>query len=106
MEKCQQCTSYLLYEFAYKGSFILLDSRWNIPFCGIGAELKKSTANWHCKYTVPTIGKKLFPARLQSNFYIHPVSDLYIPTIGLPIWLQENMWTDPGNKQYKSLTDT
>jgi len=25
------------------------------------------------------------------------VSDLYIPTIGLPILLQENMWTDPGH---------
>jgi hypothetical protein len=24
-------------------------------------------------------------------------SDLYIPTIGLPILLQENRWTDPGN---------
>jgi hypothetical protein len=24
------------------------------------------------------------------------LSDLYIPTIGLPIRLQENMWTDPG----------
>jgi hypothetical protein len=24
------------------------------------------------------------------------VSDLYIPTIDLPILLQENMWTDPG----------
>jgi hypothetical protein len=29
------------------------------------------------------------------------MSDLYIPTIGLPFLLQENMWTD-----YKSLTDT
>jgi hypothetical protein len=25
------------------------------------------------------------------------VSDLYISRIGLPILLQENMWTDPGN---------
>jgi hypothetical protein len=25
------------------------------------------------------------------------VSDLYIPTISLPILLQEKMWTDPGN---------
>jgi hypothetical protein len=25
------------------------------------------------------------------------VSDLYIPTFGLPIRMQENMWTDPGN---------
>jgi hypothetical protein len=34
----------------------------------------------------------------SPNFYIHvSVSDLYIPRIGLPILLQENMWTDPGN---------
>jgi hypothetical protein len=34
----------------------------------------------------------------QSNFHIHvSVSDLYIPRIGLPILLQENMWTYPGN---------
>jgi hypothetical protein len=33
---------------------------------------------------------------LSRNFHIHvSVSDLYIPTIGLPILLQENMWTDP-----------
>jgi hypothetical protein len=25
------------------------------------------------------------------------VSDLYIPTIDLPVLRQENMWTDPGN---------
>jgi hypothetical protein len=37
-------------------------------------------------------------ARPQSQFHIHvSVSDLYIPTIGLPILLQKNMWTDPGN---------
>jgi hypothetical protein len=36
---------------------------------------------------------------LSPNFHIHvSVSDLYIPTIGLPIiLLQENMWTDSGN---------
>jgi hypothetical protein len=25
------------------------------------------------------------------------VSDLYIPRIGLPVLLQENMWTNPGS---------
>ncbi len=36
----------------------------------------------------------------NPNFHIHvSVSDLYIPTIGLPILLQENMWTDLGNIQ-------
>jgi hypothetical protein len=35
---------------------------------------------------------------LSPHFCIHvSVSDLYIPTIGLPILLQKNMWTDPGN---------
>ncbi len=34
----------------------------------------------------------------QSQFQHHvSVSDLYIPMIGLPILLLENMWTDPGN---------
>jgi hypothetical protein len=34
---------------------------------------------------------------LRPNFHIHvSVSDLHIPTIGLPILLQENMWPDPG----------
>jgi hypothetical protein len=33
---------------------------------------------------------------LNPNFQIHvPVIDLYIPKIGLPILLQEDMWTDP-----------
>jgi hypothetical protein len=48
--------------------------------------------------------KQIFPEKdlrgLSPNFHIHvSVSDLiqYIPTIGLPILLQEKMWTDPGN---------
>ncbi len=49
--------------------------------------------------------KQLFPEMklrgLSPNFDIHVSlsDDLYIPTIGLPILLQENtcMWTDPGN---------
>jgi hypothetical protein len=44
--------------------------------------------------------KQIFPEkelRGQSpNFHIHvSVSDLYIPTIDLPILLQENILTDP-----------
>ncbi len=35
---------------------------------------------------------------LVPNSYIHvSMSDSYIPTIGMPILLQENRWTDPGN---------
>jgi hypothetical protein len=46
--------------------------------------------------------KKIFPKKelrgLSPNFHIDvSVSDLNIPTIGLPVLLQENMWTDPGN---------
>jgi hypothetical protein len=41
----------------------------------------------------------MFPEKeLRSLSPIHvSVSDLYIPTIGLPILLQENRWTDRGN---------
>ncbi len=40
---------------------------------------------------------------LNPNSYIHVIiSGLYNPTIGLPLLLQENRWTDV----YKSLTDT
>jgi hypothetical protein len=46
--------------------------------------------------------KQIFPEKelpgLRPNFHIHVFgSGLYIPMIGLPILLQENMWTDPGN---------
>ncbi len=35
---------------------------------------------------------------LVPNSYIHvSMRDLYIPRIGLPIWLQQNSQTDPGN---------
>jgi hypothetical protein len=35
---------------------------------------------------------------LSLNSYIYvSVGDLYIPTMGLPILLQENRWTDRGN---------
>jgi hypothetical protein len=35
---------------------------------------------------------------LVPNSYIHvSVNNLYISTIGLPILLQENRWTDHGN---------
>jgi hypothetical protein len=36
--------------------------------------------------------------RLSPNFHIRvSVRDLYIPRIGRPILLQENIWIDPGN---------
>jgi hypothetical protein len=55
---------------------------------------------------VPIIGNQILctlqkhnteNCRPQVQFQIHVyVSDLYIPTIRLPILLQENMGTDPG----------
>jgi hypothetical protein len=46
--------------------------------------------------------KQIFPEKEllghSPNFHIQvSVSDVYIHTISLPILLQENMWTDPGN---------
>ncbi len=37
---------------------------------------------------------------LVPNSYIHvSVSDLYITRIGMPVWLQKNRQTNPGNIQ-------
>ncbi len=61
------------------------------------------------RLVVPTLqrhntknSKQIFPEKelcgQSPNFHIHvSVSDLYISPIDLPILLQENMWTDPGN---------
>ncbi len=61
-------------------------------------------------YVLPEI-KLFFPKQnynvLSPSPYTHiSVRDLYISRIGLPILLQGNMWTDPGNIYCKSLTDT
>jgi hypothetical protein len=46
--------------------------------------------------TVTVFPKQNYNA-LSPNSYTHiSVRDLYITRIGLPILLQENMWTDPG----------
>ncbi len=55
------------------------------------------------------ISKQIFPEKeyrgLSPNFYIHAsVTDFYIPTIGLPILLEEICRPILG--LYKSLTDT
>jgi hypothetical protein len=55
----------------------------------------------HCKDTTPKILNKYTPrkgiAQPQSQFpHLVSVSLLYIPTIGLPILLQKNKWTDQG----------
>jgi hypothetical protein len=57
----------------------------------------------HCKDTVPKSGKKYSQkgncaASVPISIYISEI-DLYISTIGLPFWLQQNRWTVPGNIQ-------
>jgi hypothetical protein len=55
----------------------------------------------HCKEIsiYVFLGKEL--RGLSPNFHIHvSVSDLYIPTIGPPIFLQQNRQTGRGNIQY------
>jgi hypothetical protein len=53
-------------------------------------------------YTATKIQYYVFPEKelggLSPNFHIHvSVSDLYIPRIGLHIFLQQNRQTDHGN---------
>jgi hypothetical protein len=56
--------------------------------------LLRSAWEQHSRYAFPE--RKLHV--ISPNFYVHiSVSDFYIPTIGLPIWLQQNRWTDTGN---------
>ncbi len=75
-------------------------SSWFINVCPVFF-LPVSLSLLHCKDTIPRIRNKYF----QKRNYVS-VSDLYIPTIGLIILQQENMWSDPGNIYSKSLTDT
>ncbi len=63
----------------------------------------------HCKDKNTDISKQIFPKKeyqgLSPNFHIRAsVRDLYIPTIGLPIPLEEICRPILG--LYKSLTDT
>ncbi len=53
-------------------------------------------------FTLPKIHFKFSPEMklrgLVPNSYIHvAVSDQNIPRIGIPIWMQQNRQTDPGN---------
>jgi hypothetical protein len=43
--------------------------------------------------------KQNFNVLFPSSYTHIPVIDLYISRIGLPILLEGNMWTDPGNIQ-------
>jgi hypothetical protein len=55
----------------------------------------------HVRGTTTCTAKTIYTGnskQMSPNFHICvSVSDLYIPPIGLPILLQENMWTDCGN---------
>ncbi len=76
------------------------DSTYGIPGTNMAATLQRQNTE---------ISKQIFPEKeywgLSSNFHIHAsVSDLYIPTIGLTILLEEICRPILG--LYKSLTDT
>jgi hypothetical protein len=70
---------------------------------------KQPSAQHALQRQTTKISKQIFPEKdyqgLSPNFHIHAsVSDLYIPTIGLPILLEEICRTILG--LYKLLTDT
>jgi hypothetical protein len=52
----------------------------------------------HCTENPIDIFPEMKLCGLVPDSYIHvSVSNLYIPPIGVPIWLQQNRQTDPGN---------
>ncbi len=52
----------------------------------------------HCKEDSNYVFPEIKLRGLRPNFHIHvSVSDLYIPTIGPPIFQQQNRQTDRGN---------
>jgi hypothetical protein len=52
----------------------------------------------HCTENPIYVFPEMKLSGLVPNAHIHvSVSDLYIPRIGLPIWLQKKSQTDPGN---------
>ncbi len=60
----------------------------------------------HCKENTTNVLPEKELRDLSPNFLNVSVSDLYIPSIGPPIFLQQNRQTDHGNIMYKSLTET
>jgi hypothetical protein len=52
----------------------------------------------HCTENLINVFPVMKLCGLVPNSYLHvSVSDLYIPRIGLRIWLPQNRQTDPGN---------
>ncbi len=73
----------------------------NFPLC------HSSTLQRHYTENSNQIFPEMKLCGLVSNSYVHvSVSDLYIPTIGLPILLQEKKIGGPIVGIYKSLTDS
>ncbi len=63
-------------------------------------DVKRSLQRTYTEIRKKYSHKRKFPGNgpIPNSMHIRvSVSDLYIHTIGLPILLQENMWTDPGN---------
>jgi hypothetical protein len=78
---------------------------------GVAESQSMSTAVQALQRQNTEISKQIFPEKeyrgLSPNFHIHAsVSDLYIPTIGLPILLEEICRPILGVGLYKSLSDT
>jgi hypothetical protein len=62
------------------------------------SSLNKWNSELHCKEILMYVFPEKCLRGLSLNFHIQvSVSDLYIPTIGPPIFLQQNMQTDRGN---------
>ncbi len=60
--------------------------------------LKGTCLTEHCPENPIYIYPEMKLRGLIPIFYIHAsVSNLYIPRISLPIWLQQNRQTDPAN---------
>jgi hypothetical protein len=81
---------------------MLLSSKNSIVLSGVDSQYTPQRKNTE-------ISKQIFPEKenqgLSPYFYIHAsVRDLYIPTIGMPILLEEICRPILG--LYKSLTDT
>ncbi len=90
------------WEYINENQTFILDS--HRPFiCSAGSTVSSHLTFWPPLQRHNTEdSKQIFPEKElrghSLNFHIHvSLRDLYNPRIGLPILLQENMWTDLGN---------